>query len=292
MKIIAVVPEELNSEFQTKSEAFRKNARRKKKLEKYDYKDKEIVRFLEKDLNLEIYKKGFWREFFLDRSEIFYSLRDLLGDEQRKLPGDLEVISIEDARRKYAGTRNLQLSKYTYHPVNPKKLAPFEHFHTRLANERDFELLSLLGKMGAQEVTIEYLNEASNRGNAEIALGVDGLGELAKASAGVSFEKKSESSLVYHFGRSLSSLSEIPEDLLNHSDWFSNDLELQEIFTSRKNSNLLRFQYRTKYDYSYDFDFDFATKYLRLMNLKTEYESISKVQRTFLINFYNYDSKS
>ncbi|AWK51085.1 hypothetical protein DIC82_08680 [Clostridium beijerinckii] len=207
----------------------------------------------------------------------------LLIDDMKNRSENLEIISLEDARKKYSNTNKLSIGTYTLHPYNSSRLASLEYYHEKLALEKDDELIILLGKMGAKKVRIiESISDkkAANCGVGAKVSNVDG-----KVNASTSENESSGKELVVTFqGNAV----DIDENLLKNSIWFSNDSNLISIFESRRfNPNKIeKYTLKSTYTETFDFNFELATKYLvTKIDLNASYSSISQKERYFEVEF-------
>jgi len=197
---------------------------------------------------------------------------------------NVEAINLEVAKTQYPRTHNLSIGTYTLHPYDSKRLTRLEHFHKNLAFEKDDELIVLLGKMGAKtlHITESSFREQSASGKAHVSetilTNVEGSANYShKVGDGVDLLVSFEGNKV-----------EIADDLLEHSLWFSSDSRLTAIFESRRyNPNKIeRYTLKNTYTETFDFNFDLAVRYLTVkVDLEAEYNSISKKERTFHIEF-------
>ena len=223
--------------------------------------------------------KGF--PFLVPPEFIHFTVPLLLEDLHSRL-NNIEFLSLESALDKYPKTLNLSVGTYTLHPRSSEILTPLEHFHKKLALDKDNELIFLLGKMGAKTVTISEKslekNICSGHGEAKnIAMGVE-----ANVNLSQEIEKGLDIKACF-----LGKAGNIDPDLLNKSIWFYNDFQMSQILESRlSDSPLLRYELRNTYSETFDFDFDLAAKYLIVnFDLKAEFNSISKKERVFIVEF-------
>ena len=195
----------------------------------------------------------------------------------------VEVISLGEARQVYSKTQNLSVGTYTLHPRDSSCLTRIEHYHKNLALEKDNELVVLLGRMGAKTLKISEIQARRREQEVE--------GKLASLSTSIN----SDIDLSKHLDKAkdLSAQFEgnkvdIDKDLLRDSLWFKDDSRLLSIFESRRfNSNrITEYTLRNTYTETFDFDFKLAAKHLIVnIDLKAEYQALSRVERLFHVEF-------
>lgn len=196
---------------------------------------------------------------------------------------NLEVLPLEVAKEKYPSSHNLSTGTYTLHPRDGSRLTRLEYYHRNLAQEKDDELIVILGKMGAKSLKIVESDVQDNSISAQLQM--DAI--VTNANSNVDFSKNIEKGkeLIVNFeGNS----TKIEPSLLKNSLWFSDDSKLFSIFESRLlNSNRIEeYVLKTTYTETFDFNFSLATKYLTLdVDLKAEYQSLSKRERFFYVKF-------
>ncbi|AFY60821.1 hypothetical protein [Synechococcus sp. PCC 6312] len=195
----------------------------------------------------------------------------------------VQVTSLELARSQYPNSSNLSLGTYTLHPRDTKRLTRLERYHKNLALEKDDELIILLGRMGAKTLRIVEKDSDSESGAASVGaktIFVDG-----KIDTQLSGKIEVGKELVVEFeGKPV----QIDPNLLKNSLWFSDDSKLLSIFESRcyNPNKIQKYTLRNTYTESFDFNFDLAAKYLVFKgDLKAEYQSVSKKERFFHIEF-------
>lgn len=205
-----------------------------------------------------------------------------LQDLQSKLE-KVEVLPIEVAKEKYPKSHNLSTGTYTLHPRDSKRLTRLEYYHRHLAQEKDDELIILLGKMGAKSLKI--LESDTQDNSASARLGIDTIAVDMKGNLNFCQKLGKNKELIVTFE---GNVTKIEPNLLENSLWFSDDGKLYSIFESRLfNSNKIeQYVLRTTYTETFDFDFSLAAKYLTLdADLKAEYKSLSKKERFFYVEF-------
>jgi len=212
-------------------------------------------------------------------------LLDFLQDIQDQVQ-KVEYLSLEIARDKYPNTRNLSIGTYTLHPRDKCRLTRIEDYHKNLALEKDDELIVLLGRMGDQSVKIIESDIQEQLFSASVNMDLASVNEnTVKSNLSISnyFEKNKDL-----FVRFEGNIVDISPDLLKNSLWFSDDSKLNSIFESRRfNPNKIEeYILKNTYTETYDFNFDLAAKYLVVqVDLKAEYQKISKKERFFHIEF-------
>lgn len=195
----------------------------------------------------------------------------------------IEFISLEEARQKYPNTINLFMGTYTLHPCDYKRLARLEYYHKNLALEKDDELVVLVGRMGAKSLTVV---ENNNKNKSFSAQG-NAAATVVEAKIGMSIAQdlsKEKQLTVLYQGNSV----DIDPGLLINSTWYSTNGQVRAIFESRrfKENPMKKYILKNTYTESFDFDFDLAAKYLNInIDLKAEYNSISKQERYFEVEF-------
>lgn len=196
---------------------------------------------------------------------------------------NIEVLSLEQAIKKYPNTYNLSVGTYTLHPYDGRRLSKLENYHKNLALEKDDELITLLGKMGAKTVRIVE-NDIQNN---------SGFGSLETAGVSINTTVNSNCSQTFESSKDLlvtfeGNIVEIDSDLLKNSLWFSCDSRLNAIYESRKFSlnKIKKYTLKNTYTETFNFDFELAAKYLVIeTDLKAEYRSLSKKERLFHVEF-------
>ncbi|WP_427158866.1 hypothetical protein ACQFX9_23350 [Aliinostoc sp. HNIBRCY26] len=226
-----------------------------------------------------------------ERRELFASLTmktvllEFLQDIKNQVQ-KVEFLSLEMARNQYPNTRNLSIGTYTLHPRDSLRLTRIEHYHKNLALEKDDELIILLGRMGAKSVRIVESDAQQQSGSADLKMNtvlVD-VNDV-KASTSISHNLDKSKDLFVNFE---GNIVDIDSSLLQDSLWFSDDSKLISIFESRRfNPNKIEeYTLRNTYTETFDFDFKLAANYLVVeADLKTEYQTISKKERFFHIEF-------
>ncbi|PSB04658.1 hypothetical protein [Merismopedia glauca] len=205
-----------------------------------------------------------------------------LQDLQVKLE-DVEVLPLEVAKEKYPSSHNLSTGTYTLHPRDGSRLTRLEYYHRNLAQEKDDELIVLLGKMGAKSLKILESDIQDNSISARLQ--IDAIAIDANSSMNLSKKIEKGKELIVNFE---GNATKIESSLLENSLWFSDDSKLHSIFESRLlNSNRIEeYVLKTTYTETFDFDFSLATKYLTLyVDLKAEYQSLSRRERFFYVKF-------
>ena len=208
----------------------------------------------------------------------------LLEDIFSKLQeDDLEIISLESAREKYPRTHNISIGTYTLHPYDNERLTRLESYHKNLALEKDDELITLLGKMGAK--TLRIMESDTQKKSGAGSLGVDTVAVDVEVGTNISQGTDRSKDLLVTFEDNIVDISPY---LLKTSLWFSNDSRLNAIFESRRfdPNKIQRYTLRNTYTETFDFDFNLAAKYLAIkVDLKAEYDSISKKECFFHVEF-------
>lgn len=219
------------------------------------------------------------RALFKILNELSVSIvRDIYENSKK-----VETISLERARETYPETRSLSIGTYTLHPRNSKMLTPLENFHKNLAMQKDHELIVLLGKMGAKSLRRIEGDISENLGKANVSANTVKVGSSVDIDI---FEKiGKEKDLLVEFEGNVVNLQ---PNLLDNSLWFSDDSKLISIYESRKfdRNKIVSYTLRNTYTETFDFDFDLAANYLVVKaDLKAQYQSISKKERLFEIEF-------
>ncbi|MEA2559892.1 MAG: hypothetical protein QOH06_1396 [Acidobacteriota bacterium] len=200
-----------------------------------------------------------------------------------KFLDSVEVVSLADAKEKYANTANLSIGTYTLHPCDSRRLSRLEHFHKNLALEKDDELVVILGRMGAKSVRITEADSRQSLGAAGITF--ETLALSGQASGGIAGNMDRSQDLLVRFdGHQV----EIDADLLRSSLWLSADSRLNAILESRRFSRNRMQQYAVANTYSetFDFDFNLAARHMIIdTDLKSEYQTISRRERLFHVEF-------
>lgn len=219
------------------------------------------------------------RDRFIIESAMFHALKNIESFSE-----DIEFLSLSDAKQRYKKTPNITIGSYTLHPRDSSILTRLANFHKNLAMDKDDELVMLLGRMGAKKV--EIINSSENRQTIDADVEASAP-RTVNCSAGVSLTSETEKSqhLIVKFeGKK----TEMADDLLKSSVWFSDDSKLNAIFESRRFSRnqILEYTLINNYSDSFDFDFDFAAKFLKTeVELRAEYQSISRQSRMFKVSF-------
>jgi hypothetical protein len=196
------------------------------------------------------------------------------------------VYSITEAKKKF--TKNaILVGTYTLHPADDNKIVLLEKYHYSLSLEKDDELVIIMGRLGAKRIKIteNTINSCSNDANATaqlINLNISNLNFGTKIISEISSNKE----LIVNFE---GNLTEIDDTLLNNSIWFANDSKIMAILESRKfKQNMLKnYMLKNTYSNSFDFDFNFAAKFIKTVDidLKDQYEILSKKERIFDVEF-------
>jgi hypothetical protein len=206
-----------------------------------------------------------------------------LKPHQKSRSHNIEYLSLEEANERYPRTNNLSVGTYTLHPRDSSRLTLLEHYHRNLALEKDDELIVLLGRMGAKRVRIIERDDKQNLGGGHVS--TDTILMEGQVGGELGHRISQEKELIVLFeGHSV----DIEEDLLRNSLWFAKDSRLNAIFESRRfqSNKIEEYTLRNTYTETFDFDFDFAMSNLVFkVDLKTEYETISKKERLFHVEF-------
>ncbi len=252
----------------------------------FSFDDYDIKNFVDKRLPIEksLTEAGN-KELAMRLTEVIErTASKLLDDIRNRIEEEnIEVLSLEVARRKYSTTHNLSIGTYTLHPYDAKKLTRLEHYHSNLALEKDDELIVLLGRMGAKtlKITDNERREKSGSGGLVANVAVAGTG----ASIDISKEIRSGKDLLVTFE---GNIVDVDPNLLTKSLWFANDSRLNAIFESRKFSQnkIESYTLRNTYTETFDFDFNLASRYLVVdADLKAEYRSLSQKEKFFHVEF-------
>lgn len=209
--------------------------------------------------------------------------RELLNDVI-KSAHSIDTISLKQASVKYPRTKNLAIGTYTLHPFDDKSLCLLENFHGKLAMDKDSELITLLGKMGAKNVHIQIIENGATNFNAGIKGGSKGI----EGGTNADLEKLdlSDRDLMINYE---GNKTEIPASLLEDSLWYRNDSELNGIFEGRRylQNQIKKYRYINTYTESFDFDFNLAAKYLNVASaeIKAQYNKVKMKKRIFDIEF-------
>lgn len=216
------------------------------------------------------------------RPLILHSVETLL-DDLRGATNQIEVLSFEQAQNCYPETRNLTIGTYTIHPRNKAMLTRLESYHRDLAMEKDHELITLLGEMGAYKVTIVENNRNQNQGGVKI--GVENM--VVNVGGGFDLAQRIENGKALRVEFKGTTSNRNP-NLLQDSLWFSQDGQLHSILRSRLSENpMIRYELLNTYTETFDFDFDLAAKYLVLKaDLRAEYQTLSQIERLFVVDFH------
>ncbi|QTA88976.1 hypothetical protein [Desulfonema magnum] len=235
-----------------------------------------------------LYRKSrrIWKEDFLhyqQNKEFVKEVIPILSKDISEQSENLEIISIEKAREKYPKTSNLSIGTYTLHPYDGGRLARLEHYHKNLALEKDDELITLLGKMGAKTLKIIERNVQHNSGSGGVK--AETIPADAKTNLNLSQQSEKIKELIVTFE---GNIVEIDSDLLRNSLWFSSDSRLGAIFESRRfiSNKIQKYTLKNIYTETFDFDFKLAAKYLTVRtDLEAEYHFVSKKERFFNVEF-------
>lgn len=207
-------------------------------------------------------------------------ITDILGQIE-----SVEVVSIKSAQEMFPRTQNtITTGMYTLHPCDEKSLTRLEHFHKNLAMEKDDELIKILGMMGAKTVKIIESDSLKTTTSGEIAVKTI----VVNVEAGEKSSKNIEGSreMVATFE---GNLVDISPDLLKDSLWYAHDAKFNNILECRmfKQNRIRTYGLRNTYTETFDFNFRLAAKYIFAteVDLKAEYESISKIERLFFVEF-------
>jgi hypothetical protein len=224
------------------------------------------------------------RPLLLARTENFveqtvdYLLKDIINQIEK-----FETVSLDQAKSKYSESRNLSIGTYTLHPRNSLRLARIESYHKNLALEKDDELIVLLGRMGAKSLRIITSDASEKSGSLQVEAEV--IKFDAKVGGSLSSKLEKGKDLLVEFeGNTV----DIDPDLLVKSLWFSDDSQLLSIFESRtfRENRIEKYILNNTYTETFDFNFDIAVKYLAVKtDLEAEYQSISKKERLFQVEF-------
>jgi hypothetical protein len=195
----------------------------------------------------------------------------------------VEVMPIEIAQKAFPKTQGLSIGTYTLHPCGDKRLTRLEHYHKNLAMEKDDELIKFLGKMGAKTVKIVESGSRQTTTSGKVtvnSIAADGEvgGKLLQSAEG-----NRELTVTFAGGP-----VEITPDLLKDSLWYAQDSKLNSILESRMfaPNRIETYTLRNTYTETFDFNFKLAAKYLVAeIDLQAEYESISKMERFFSVEF-------
>lgn len=217
-----------------------------------------------------------------DYDEVVY-YRKLFKDVMEYV-NSIENISLKQAHIRYPKTRNLAIGTYTLHPFDEKALCLLENFHGRLAQDKDTELIALLGKMGAKSVHIQVIEGDSSQFNAEMK--IEYMGNEGGLNVGLDKQKQNDRELVVRYE---GNQTEMPATLLEDSLWYKTDGELNGIFEARRylQNQVKEYRYINTYTESFDFDFTFAAKYLNVASadIKAQYNAVKTKKRIFDIEF-------
>jgi len=218
------------------------------------------------------------------------TLKNIIRDTAHHLFQDItnqlenvEILSFEMAKKTYPETHNFSIGTYTLHPYDSKRLTRLEHYHKNLALEKDDELVILLGKMGAK--TLRIVESDSKQKSGTGSVGVETIPVDAQESLELSQKTEKDKELLVTFE---GNVVDIEPDLLRNSLWFANDSKLNAIFESRRfhSNRIEQYTLKNTYTETFDFNFDLAAKYLTVkVDLKAEYETISKKERLFFVEF-------
>lgn len=214
---------------------------------------------------------------FMDK--IFLSFIEEVTEKMKQV----EIFSLKQAKVTFPKTRNLSIGTYTLHPRDSQMLTRLEYFHKNLAMEKDDELIVLLGRMGAKSLRIIEGDISQNLGKVNVNTNTVKVGGAIDIDVSKKLEKEKDL-LVKFEGNAI----DLEQNLLDNSLWFSDDSKLISIYESRKfqPNKIESYTLRNTYTETFDFDFDLAANFLVVKtDLKAQYQSVSKKERLFEIEF-------
>lgn len=199
---------------------------------------------------------------------------------------ELDLLDIAGALSRYPNTSNLTVGTYTLHPCDSQRLTRLDHYHRNLALEKDDELIVILGKMGAVEITkTEHRHDGTSiGGSAAASVGVPSAAGVSAQFNGSKTREKGSSMAATYEGRTVA----VDPNLLKNSLWFRTDSRLNALLEARlfSDNRITSYTVTNTYSEGFDFDFKVAGRYLASKaDLRAEYEHLSKTVRHFHVTF-------
>ena len=199
-----------------------------------------------------------------------------------------KLITLNDARKQFPETYNLSSGFYTVHPCNESALTPIDNYFGNLALDRDNECVVLLGKMGAKCVSISRKenNEGNNNISADVKTSIKNDFQIT-VDVGSSILKNLNNQMNFKvvFKGTPTNLN---RDLLLNSIWFKNDPQLNGLLESLLSDNPAQeWDFEENIDSAFNFDFSVGASILGIVEsrLKEEFKKLSKVTRSFHVEF-------
>lgn len=198
------------------------------------------------------------------------------------------VVSRYEVEDKFPDSQGIATETYhTIHPLNSKALVVLAGFHACIAEYKDLEMLTVLGRLGAKKVIIEEkeLNEVKTTVTVGVAL--DGLGEAEAAS-----KMYSNIDQFMNITASFSGKTDptVTTNILSNTKWNSGNGQLLALVQGRLPGSVNRISNITlTYRYTEKFTFDIkataAILDLAEAELVSNHERFLSKSRTFEVAF-------
>lgn len=211
---------------------------------------------------------------------------------------NIRCITLREAQINFPNTKECAVGYYTLHPIDSKCLVRMNNYHGVLSEEKDEELIYLLGRMGAHKVKISTRaldkNGHKHEAGFHVPKEVIDADFGAETYSGHHSQYNQQNDRVVEF---IGGVKNIDPYLLETSCWFKSDVQLNNIFKSRltNENRMTSFSYRSTHNNQFDFNFGVAAKLMCESanesqanieaKLKFEFEKLQNRERVFEVKF-------
>ena len=205
---------------------------------------------------------------------------------------DCKMVLISDAKEQYPRTVNLASGYWTTHPVDEYALAPIDNYFHTLEINKVYECITLLGKMGASKIHIKIEDKQEMENNSDLNVNYDEINGKINMKIMNSLSEYKDFDLQFPSinKNNLDRSNKADTELLEKSQWFKDDPEMDSIFKLWLSDNMPKtFRVTSKINKTFGFDFKMAAQYLDvpILEVKNQYKKIKTICRIIEVEFNN-----